>query len=98
MPASLSINLPQRLTLSGTPGNMTKLEFPTGAIYARIRFIGAEGFVAFVGVDGAAIGSDFETCSADVTIIRAIDAVGLVLVAGSAPAQIVEVTALSVGQ
>tara|TARA_R110002020_G_scaffold276082_1_gene491365 strand:- start:116 stop:433 length:318 start_codon:yes stop_codon:yes gene_type:complete len=55
----------KRLTLSGTPDNLSEVNLPEAATKLSLQFISADGKAAWAGTDGAAIGSDYGTIAAD---------------------------------
>lgn len=66
MAETLTTFVPQRITLSGTPNNATKITLPRDTKKVSLKFETNAGKVSNAGTDGAAIDStDHATCAAD---------------------------------
>lgn len=68
MATVLSGNAPfetKRITLSGTPDNVTQVTVPSWAKKVSVQFITNAGKISHTGTDAAAIGSDYITIAAD---------------------------------
>lgn len=65
MAVSLDLNVPKRVTLSATIGNVTEVSLPAFANTVEVQFLSAAGKIAWSGTDGAAIGTAFQTYEAD---------------------------------
>ena len=67
MATTLAIEAPVRITLSATPGNLTRVDLPKGARVVWVQFFDAAGTtpaagkLAKTGTDAAAIGTAFFT-------------------------------------
>lgn len=65
MAVSLELNVPKRVTLSATIGNVTEVSLPAFANTVEVQFLSAAGKIAWSGTDGAAIGTAFQSYEAD---------------------------------
>lgn len=63
------IDKPARVTVATTVGTLT---LPSGTEYIRIRPITVTGYLEFGCTDGAALGSHYETITADTVEVRAV--------------------------
>lgn len=64
-PATLVLGEWQRVTLSATPGVLTRIDIPRGARRVWVQWVSSAGKLTHTGTDGAAIGSHFGTFPAD---------------------------------
>jgi len=88
------LNKPARVTVATTQGTLT---LPSGTEYIRIRPITITAYLEIGCTDGAALGSHYETITADTVEVRAVHMYGTVCIAGSG-AGTVEITPLSRGK
>lgn len=88
------LNQPARITVATTQGTLT---LPTGTEYLRIRPITITAYLEIGATDGAALGTHYETLTADTVEVRAVHMYGTVALAGSG-AGVVEVTPLGRGR
>lgn len=62
-----AFSAPKRITLNATVGLVTQVIVPAHTRFLEVRFENAVGQVAISGTDGAALGSDYYTVSANMT-------------------------------